>query len=106
MLISVNIFSDQWTTDGKDNLEKMEGLWKDNINAVKYLTIKIDNEWFVIVIVEEYKEVYGAVLEKYKTGMFQLKGYEGTYFAWDTKDNTMIVMDESDEIYKLIKLAE
>ncbi len=102
MLISVNIFSEQWTTDGKDNLEKIEGFWKSE-KDIKVLIKKIDNEWFMIVITQD-KYAVGSILEKYKTGMFQLKEFDGTYLAWDTKYNKVVIIDGEKEIrYKLTK---
>ncbi|RRD40356.1 hypothetical protein EII29_02435 [Leptotrichia sp. OH3620_COT-345] len=95
LLFSVSVFAEKLTTDGKDNLDKLKGNWDSILASIE----KKNNNWYI-----EYSSGEVGKISKYKSGILvfnlsdEYNKYGNTYFAWDIKYKTLVMVDRNGNI--------
>ena len=97
LLLSVAVFAEKLTTDGKDNLDKLKGDWDSILGTI----VKTKKGWYIVSYDDpNYK------LERYKPGVFYYNPSDeynkaaNIYIAWDTKHKTLVTVDKNLNIIK------
>lgn len=102
MLLGMFVFAEKLTTDGKNNLDKLEGKW---VNG-QFEFINQNNKWFLDVYCGDCNMETGMRrigFEKYQNGVFVVRNFykmpnredKNFYFAWDIKYKTFVELDRN-----------
>ena len=111
-LFSMTVFAEKLTTDGKYNMDKLQGNWQNG--ALKI--VRKNNEWYAGFLDFNYENPKSDYLwyriKSYRNGILVIQNYytsqhkvkdRNYYFAWDTKYKTMVEVDRELNIIEKIK---
>lgn len=107
LFCSITIFAEKLTTDGKNNLDKLQGSWGNSPDDI--ITIRRNNnKWIIGTYVGDCEGVSNckngtawSIIQKYKNNVFIVKNFyeiptkkdKNLYFAYDTKYKKLVELD-------------
>ncbi len=102
MLMSVTVFAEKLTTDGKYNLDKLEGEWESAFSII----YQENGIWYY-----QSDEFPTMKIKKYKNGILKIHVKTTLekddvdnnfifYIAWDTKYKTLVKVDKNGNILR------
>lgn len=100
LLLSVTVFAEKLTTDGKTNLDKLKGNWENSRISIQTK----NNKWFFGVYDnDETGDYIWKEIKVYKNGALYISNFHSKevknkdrnfYFAYDTKYKTLVELDK------------
>ena len=95
IIISVSAFAEKLTTNGKNNLDKLQGNW----GSYTYYIQNKGGKWYLGVSNWGDDTVDWILIRSYKNGImvapnvYERKGDRNFYFAYDTKYKKLVELD-------------
>jgi hypothetical protein len=107
LLLSMIVFAEKLTTDGKYNMDKLQGSWGNSPDDI--ITIRRNNnKWIIGTYVGDCEGVSNCkngtawnIIQKYKNNVFIVRNFyeipskkdKNLYFAYDTKYKKLVELD-------------
>ena len=100
-LLSITIFAEKLTTDGKYHFDKIMGYWE--IPDADFVILKKGNQYYMELPIDTFIDK-PVLIHPVKDGIFKVPvDNEFWYFAYDIKHKVLVMIDKNSNILAYLK---